>query len=146
MTGSSSSTALPTGTGAASQGASGDGGDSQDQEVAEQEEELGERREDVIDELLSVKKEIEGEPLPDEAVPKEIRGPRRRASVLLNRSRELSQTRMRVWAALDEAERRLDEIKTARRTLKSRGLAGLNALVQRREVSRSLRTFLEKIL
>ena len=115
-------------------------------DLAEQEEELGERREDVIDELRSVKKEIEGEPLPDEAVPKEIRGPRRRASVLLNRSRELSQTRMRVWAALDEAERRLDEIKTARRALKSRGLAGLNTLVKRREISRSLRTFLEKIL
>ena len=76
----------------------------------------------------------------------ETKAPRQRARVLLLRCRELAERRLRVWAALDEAERRLDELKRARRTLRARGLSGLYALVERRDVSRSLRTFLEKII
>ena len=47
---------------------------------------------------------------------------------------------------MDEAEGRLAEIGVARKTLRKHGLRGLDQLVATRKVSRSLRTFLGKIL
>ena len=111
--------------------------------------ELAEMRRDTIAELRKVRAEIEasGEVVPDDSADAavETRGPRHRCRVLLARSGELAERRMRVWGALDEAEGRLGEIGVARRALRGRGLAGLYSLVERREVSRSLRTFLEML-
>ena len=47
---------------------------------------------------------------------------------------------------MDEAEVRLEEIDAARRTLKRRGLPALRAIVERRAVSQSLRSYLEKMV
>ena len=119
------------------------------EDLEDEEAELAEMRRDAIAELRKLRTEIEasGEVVPEnsEDAAVETRGPRHRCRVLLARSGELAERRMRVWAALDEAEGRLGEIGVARRTLRSRGLTGLYSLVERREVSRSLRTFLEKL-
>ena len=119
------------------------------EELEEAEAELVERRRDTIGELRALREQIEesGEVVPEDSddAAVETRGPRHKCRVLLARSGELAERRMRTWAALDEAEGRLGEIGVARRTLRARGLSGLYALVEKREVSRSLRTFLEKL-
>ena len=47
-----------------------------------------------------------------------------------------------VW----HVQARLDEIAAARRTLSRRGVPGVRALIAGRQVSSSLRTYLEKLL
>ncbi|KAL3903418.1 MAG: hypothetical protein SGPRY_011683, partial [Prymnesium sp.] len=57
---------------------------------------------------------------------------------------DLQERRMAGWDATELAEERVVEIRYALRALRSGGLAGLGDVVDRREVSRSLRTFLER--
>jgi len=59
---------------------------------------------------------------------------------------ELYEERMEVWASLDEAEERHAEVRAARQALERRGLLGLRLMLERRRVSRSLRTFLQKVM
>ena len=125
-------------------------------ELEDEEYELVERRRKAVAELKKVRKQIaeSGEVVPkkgeeegdeDLEVAVVSKGPRHRSKVLLQRCQQLSERRMGVWAALDEAEGRLEEIDIARKTLRVKGLRGLYTLIEGRRVSRSLRTFLEKI-
>ena len=54
--------------------------------------------------------------------------------------------RTALWEALDTAQERADELARARRALRIDGLRGLRELVVRRQVSRNLATYLERLL
>jgi len=59
---------------------------------------------------------------------------------------DLQERRMRTWDATELAEERVLEIRFALRALRSGGVDSLRDVVDRREVSRNLRTFLERWL
>ena len=117
-------------------------------QLEEEDQELEERRAAARAELRKLRAHIDesGEiAIPDD-VAVETRGPRQRSQNLMALCEELYSQRLGVWAALDEAEARLEEISSARRMLARRGLLGLRRLVETRAVSRNLRTFLQRLL
>ena len=67
-------------------------------------------------------------------------------SALVVSGEELASERMAMSASIDEVEAKLSEIRDARAMLRRGGLRALRAMMQRGRASRSLRTFLEKVL
>jgi len=116
--------------------------------LQDEESELLDQREEATARLRQIRSQIErtGEVVADDATAIETRGDRTQYRTLEAKVAELRARRDRVWDSIDEAEARLDEIDSAQRTLKRRGLAGLRGIVRRKAVSRSLITYLEKLL
>lgn len=65
---------------------------------------------------------------------------------LASLSSQLRVRRTALWAELDEAQVRGLELQKARRALSLEGLRGLRQLVISRQLSRNLRTYLERLL
>lgn len=122
-------------------------------ELEEEEEELSKRLEATRSELRMAQAEIRASGEMAEAFREmeaelagESKGARARLRSCERACEELSQERMTLWAALDEVDAKLAEIKDARAALSRQGLRGLRGMIQRGRASKSLRTFLEKIL
>ena len=116
--------------------------------LREEDNELYERRQAASSRLRALRTQIEssGEWVVEDENAVASRAPRTQFRSLHALCEQLRTRRMGVWDALDEAESRLDEILAAKRTLARRGVSGLDDLIQRRSVSQSLRTYLEKLL
>ena len=116
--------------------------------LGDEEDELTARRQEAAKKMRQVRAQLDssGEVTISDEAAVESRGQRNQYASLVKLYEQLRARRTGVWEAMDEAEVRIEEIEAVRRTLRRRGIGGLQSVLERSAVSQSLRTYLQKLI